>query len=61
VAQHVEAFAGLMTPDVFERIVFTARFGAGITSAMERRRQGSSSEPCAGFWCGTVVQRLAGR
>jgi len=48
-------------PDVFERIVFTAQFGAGITAAMELRQQSSRSEPCAGFWRGTVVQRLAGR
>ena len=42
-------------------IVFTAQFGAGITAAMERRQQSSRSEPCAGFWRGTVIQRLAGR
>jgi hypothetical protein len=48
-------------PGVFERIVFTAQFGAGITAAMERRQQSSRSEPCAGFWRGTVAQRLAGR
>ena len=48
-------------PGVFERIVFTAQFGAGITAAMERRQQASRSGPCAGFWRGIVVQRLAGR
>ena len=36
-------------PDVFERIVFTAQFGAGITAALERRQQSSRSEPCAGY------------
>jgi hypothetical protein len=48
-------------PDVRERIVFTAQFGAGITAAMERRQQASRSGPCAEFWRGTVVQRLEGR
>ena len=48
-------------PDVFQRMVLTAQFGAGITAAMERRQQSSRSEPCAGCWRGTVVQGLAGR
>jgi anti-sigma-K factor RskA len=46
------------TPDVRERIVFTAQFGAGITAAVARRQQ---VRTCAEFWRGTVVQRLAGR
>jgi hypothetical protein len=49
------------TPDVRERIVFTAQFGAGITAAVARRQQVSRSGPCAESWRGTVVQRPAGR